>query len=338
MEAIQNYSNQYGQNLWQRFRRQEATSEEEATLFRKLFHVFDSREQNSPPSDLHEILEKSGIDSLLMSFFEPGSNADIFINCHNSFMNGFPHIHDYFEIVYVCKGKATDWIDGIELKLQQGDICIHNPNAKNMITEMNDEEDLIINVILPPKIFQRSFYSTLRQNKQLDDFFNRYSLTGNKTDNYMYFPDNSTRVDTIMELLIEEFLRGENSSRFIMESTLVVLFGELIRNYEPDPFLKDLVELIQQNIADISVSQAAQHFGYHRNYFSNLVRKKTGYAFIELLSQLRMQRAASLLLYTQDNIETISTGLGYKSTASFFKHFEEAYGETPSNYRKRNKE
>jgi len=338
MERIQESSDNYSRRLWRRFMEKEAFNPQEEEIFAKVRPLFDGYTGEMHPDDLHKMLTDHGIRTLPMSFFAPGARADLFINCHNSFMNGFPHAHDYFEIVYLCKGEVTDWIDGTEIRLKKGDICIHNPNASNMITDMDDNEDFVLTVILPPRIFRHTLSAALHQNRQLDAFFNQYSLSADNTENYMYFPDNSVRIDMIMELLAEEFLRGEDSSDFIIESTLTVFFAELIRNYRPDPFLKELTEFITDNLETASLESAAAHFGYHRNYLSVLVRQRTGATFLQLLTEVRMQKAVSLLRYSDHSIEKISESLGYRSTASFFHHFENSFHMTPAAWRRSQKE
>ena len=79
------------------------------------------------------------------------TEADIFINCHNSVMNNFIHAHDFFEMIYVCKGDILNWVD--------------------------DRKDFVINVMLPPETFRRTFHSTMHQNRQSDELFHNFALS-----------------------------------------------------------------------------------------------------------------------------------------------------------------
>ena len=49
----------------------------------------------------------------------------------------------------------------------------------------------------------------------------------------------------------------------------------------------------------------------------------------------RMERAASLLLKTQDDIGAIARAVGYESQSRFTAAFKETYGELPTEYRRR---
>jgi AraC-like DNA-binding protein len=54
----------------------------------------------------------------------------------------------------------------------------------------------------------------------------------------------------------------------------------------------------------------------------------------EYLIQLRIGRAARILLESAWIVINIELGCGYNSLANFNRHFHAAYGKTPSAYRK----
>ena len=329
-EKIKELSDSYSSELWNRYR--ERTPEDETE--RETFALFD---KYITGQDMSSIQDHGFTDDfpgpLPQSMFAPGCTAGIFINYHNAFMNNVIHSHDFFEIIYVCRGSISDWVDGTDIQLKAGDLCIHNPNARHKITKMDASEDFILNILLPQDMFQRSFYEMLFEDRELDRFFNSFMLSPDGSSNFMVFRNPPPSVDTITELIVEEFLRGKNASRFIFEATFVVLFGELLRNHKSDTFSRDLVSYISDRLDCISIQDAASHFGYHKNYFTNVVKEHTGCRFIELVTKIRLQRAVSLLLFTSSPLEEISEKLGYKSTASFYCHFKEAYKMTPSQYR-----
>lgn len=331
IQQIQDFSDNYAASLWKRFLSNDSAIPEEHSFFQRIHDLMDL--DGATPRDLREILSDPSSAILADFLFRPGANDGVFINVHASFLNQWIHSHEFFEIIYVAKGSAVDWIDGVEVKLETHELCIHNPNARHQILKADEGEDLIINILLPVHLFRRAFYSLLMENEQLDQFFNNYMLSSDTNPNYMAFHGVTDRVDTIMELLLEEFLRGDNSSRFVMESTLVVLFGELMRNYQTDSFLRELIGYISLNLTNVSMQEAAAHFGYHKNYFPSIIKKHSARSFWELVTEIRIQRASNLLLFTDSSIEEISETVGYKSTASFYEHFYKRYQMTPKAYR-----
>lgn len=330
LSALIDYSDSYVSKLFNRFSLDTPASQEEADYFEMINHMLPSSATTF--EDLSKKL--SLLDSAPVSYgiFVPGSTSDIFINYHLPEMNDWVHSNDFFEIVYVERGNSIICVDGSNLHLSQGELCILNPNASHE-KKMEAETDCLISILLPKEIFKRSFYSMLIENKELDCFFNNYMIMSETSNNYMVFHDTTTRVEHIIELLVEEFLRGKNASRLVMESTLIVLFGELMRNFHSSPFSQKIVSFISDNLEDISMEQIAKHFGYHKNYFPHLVKAETGRTFLELVTDIRMQTACNKLLLTSDSIENISASVGYKSTASFYNHFYNRYHMTPREYR-----
>ena len=112
-------------------------------------------------TDLQDIALSDRTNTLPISFFHSDTEADIFINCHNSVMNNFIYAHDFFEMIYMCKGDILNWVD--------------------------DRKDFVINVMLPPETFRRTFHSTMHQNRQSDELFHNFALSPDSRANYMTF-------------------------------------------------------------------------------------------------------------------------------------------------------
>ena len=333
LDAVKELSDSYSSKLFDRYRNGTPASEEEKTAFETIDHTI--KDKNASAAENYDFILSNNVESELPHvLFAPGCTAGIYINYHGEAMNNVIHSHDFFEIIYVCRGNIGDWVDGVDISLRQGELCIHNPNARHKITKMAENEDFVLNILLPRDIFHRSFYEMLFEDRELDQFFNSFMLSPDGSINFMVFRDTPAAVDTIIELIVEEFLRGENASRFIFEATFVVLFGELLRNYKSNDFSRRLVSYITGHITDISIKETATYFGYHKNYFTSVVKAECGYKFNELLTKIRLQKALSMMLFTDNSLEEISSQIGYKSTASFYCHFKETYKMTPDQYRK----
>ena len=84
----------------------------------------------------------------------------------------------------------------------------------------------------------------------------------------------------------------------------------------------------------ISIEQLAQHFGYHRTYFSKMFHEIMGETPIQMLIRLRMERARTLLITTKLTVEQIASSVGYSDALYFSKMYKRIYGEAPTSYRK----
>ncbi|WP_130860705.1 response regulator [Gracilibacillus phocaeensis] len=83
----------------------------------------------------------------------------------------------------------------------------------------------------------------------------------------------------------------------------------------------------------LSLREVAETIPVHPNYLSEVIRKKTGKAYMELLTELRIHKAAEYLQYTSISVKEITELVGYKDSKYFTKIFKRFYQMTPTRYR-----
>ena len=103
-------------------------------------------------------------------------------------------------------------------------------------------------------------------------------------------------------------------------------------------FTDKLNQLIEREYQSLNTNTAAASLQLSEAYFSDLVRKKTGRTFTELLRKYRMEMAKKLLEETSIKIEEIAFLVGYNNEYYFMKHFKKEEGMTPTEFRKSNTE
>lgn len=67
---------------------------------------------------------------------------------------------------------------------------------------------------------------------------------------------------------------------------------------------------------------------------SALFKESLGVSPLQYLENLRMERAAQMLLFTSDDIDTVAENLAYYDRKYFAKRFKRRWGVTPFRYRK----
>lgn len=97
---------------------------------------------------------------------------------------------------------------------------------------------------------------------------------------------------------------------------------------------KTLDQYIDQHYNNISLAQAAEYFGFNRNYFSTMIKEKTGKSFVEHVDDRRMREARRLLAQPNVSLKEIIETIGYSSKSFFYKKFKHYYGVTPAEMRK----
>lgn len=84
---------------------------------------------------------------------------------------------------------------------------------------------------------------------------------------------------------------------------------------------------------NIPLSELSKHYNYSVSRFSNLFKKKTGYAPIDYFLQMKMQKACQQLDFTNQSVKEVAFGMGFDDPYYFSKRFRAIIGVSPKKYR-----
>jgi AraC-like DNA-binding protein len=84
---------------------------------------------------------------------------------------------------------------------------------------------------------------------------------------------------------------------------------------------------------NLSLSELATSVDISRSHLCHLFKTETGMSPGQYLLMLKMQKACELLATTLLSVKYIMIEVGYSSKSHFVRHFKQAYGLTPSEYR-----
>lgn len=87
---------------------------------------------------------------------------------------------------------------------------------------------------------------------------------------------------------------------------------------------------------EISLEDVAEYVNISPQYFSKLIKKHTGFNFIDWLSMLRVNKAKELLTNSNLTVKEVCYMVGYKDPNYFSRIFKKKIGLTPSEYIKKN--
>ena len=100
-----------------------------------------------------------------------------------------------------------------------------------------------------------------------------------------------------------------------------------------DSAILHMQEHINENI---SLNELSRQYNYSVSRFSNLFKKKTGYAPIDYFVQMKMQKACQQLDFTDNSIKSIAFSMGFDDPYYFSKRFRTVIGMSPKKYRSLN--
>jgi AraC-like DNA-binding protein/mannose-6-phosphate isomerase-like protein (cupin superfamily) len=266
------------------------------------------------------------------------ATTSLFLSFHPESSNDMKHFHDFFELIYVCKGTPVGVINDQEIQLEEGDLCIMNPNAVHYFKKYTEDTDLIMNIVLPKNLFQKSIFRILFNDPVLNAFFIRYRLENEAQPSFLYLPVRDMDIDLLLGLLVKEYLNKKEYSHMMIETLLTLIFSYLLRSYKSqtkprNSIMADILDYIYLNHKTISMKSLSDHFNYHPKYLSSFIHKQTGQTFRDLIVKIKLQSAANYLIYTNHSIEQIVELIGYKDKSSFYSMFKKEYGISPAIYR-----
>ncbi|MPM64788.1 HTH-type transcriptional activator RhaS [bioreactor metagenome] len=256
------------------------------------------------------------------------------------------HRHEYMEIVYLMEGKIEMTVDGESITMKKNDICIMNNNVKHSNKALSSD-DLAINILLTDKVFDSVFMHLLSDDNYISNFIINSFYSSNKTKKYMIknIEENSF-LESVLINLICEYYSNSIRCKSKINGCLLLLFTELSRMFnEPkeininkkcSKIKNNIVEYLQKEYKETSLLKAAEHFNFHPNYLSNLVKKEFGKNFKDLLIDIRMVEAGRMLRTTDKKINIIMEDVGYFNESYFYRQFRNKYNTTPFEYRKQN--
>ena len=85
--------------------------------------------------------------------------------------------------------------------------------------------------------------------------------------------------------------------------------------------------------AELSLNSVCAALGVSNSYFSTIFKKETGNSFIGYLTDFRMERAARLLIETNEKSYIVANQVGYSDPNYFSYVFKKQFGASPSKYR-----
>lgn len=247
-------------------------------------------------------------------------------------------------LIFCLSGESELQIKDQKISLLAGNIIVLKNNLPYKVRILSDKTILIKFKLAPDfnwkEIFKNMYAPTAEESEVKSIFEKRYKEKGFiKLDN-----NNAMMSNQILNRAIDEYIHGGmyvipvNISYLRLVAFLSLreqLFVALPTAKTGGFNAEVLTQYINTNFANISLEKAANYFGFNKNYFSSLVKKKTGKSFMEQVDERRMTETIRLLRNPTISLKEIIEQLGYSSKSFFYKKFNHYFGMTPTEMRKR---
>lgn len=271
---------------------------------------------------------------------------DIVFVSHPRYTKTPEHHHNYIEMIYVYSGEFHQTVNGKNIVMKKGEVCILDTNAKHSIEETS-ENDIIINCIMSKKHLDDILLNRLSENDLISSFFIHAIYQSSDYNDYMLFKSGaSEKLNKLMTDVLCEYFDTSPCSNEVINSYMIIIFYELLKifqkqsNSENYDLLKntkitDIILYIQNNYKDATLASVAEHFHFHPNYLNSIIKKFQGNNFTYVLQEAKLKKASFLLKNSDMPVIDVSRNIGYENTSFFYKKFKEYYGCNPTEYRKK---
>lgn len=270
---------------------------------------------------------------------------DISIHKHDRFIKFNKHKHDYLEMMFVYSGSIIQTIEGRIFEIKKGEIILLDMNVEHSIEEAG-KDDIAVDILIKKEFFDLIFMKEIGNNDLIANFIIKALYEKDKFKQYLYFKTSENRkVWKFMMGILMEYYENKNGREIAIRSYMVLLFNELLRDYNkylPDKLIykidsniaSEIMEYIKNNFRNINLRILAKHFNYSIDYTGKLIKKATGKNLTELIKEMKIDYAKNLLRYSDIPISSIILETGYCNLTYFYKEFKKSTGSTPDEYRK----
>lgn len=251
--------------------------------------------------------------------------------------------HDFWEMVYVDKGKVQVRRDEEDLILKQGELLFHQPNEFHSIRSLDSS----------PNFFVISFSSASpamayfeKRRTQLDATLKPYLSSIIKEAEKTYnIPKNDPNLRKLHRKE-DAPLGGEQLIQTYLEQLLIFLLrtvtkeGSLVsfpkKGSQEDPLVSAIKQYLAQHITDtVRVEDICNEFDYSRSYLTKRFRSETGQALAAYFIALKVEEAKRLIRESDLNFAQISERLSFDNPQYFSRVFKKHTGMTPTEFRNR---
>ena len=99
--------------------------------------------------------------------------------------------------------------------------------------------------------------------------------------------------------------------------------------------LSRILEYIDKHYCtELSLQDLSVEFHFNPIYINRIIKKETGYTFLEILNNKRMSKASEYLKKPDINISEVASLIGIPDQRYFSQVFKKYYGQSPRQYRK----
>lgn len=263
------------------------------------------------------------------------------------------HKHDYIQLWYVVKGELIHRINGQTYRMLKGNVFVAPPHMVHRVDMMPGQDIDIIGCEFLPQFVDEQFGTRSESQSSVDDgylapFLQEQEELG--STKVALSGETELEVLKLLEELLDEFQLGKRHCELILKANLLKIMAVLVREKqkqsgqtnEEDERLEKFRDLMMSAIAfinehyheELRLERLCRKFSISKTYFCALFKRFTGKTYNDYLIDLRVHKAATLLMGSDMSITDICFAVGFNDVPYFSRVFKRQTGVTPSHFKK----
>lgn len=240
------------------------------------------------------------------------------------------HEHSHWELLVIMSGEISHNINGKESVLKKGDACLIRPVDKHSLKLKKKQKDNYQHINF---MFSDDFA------KKILGVYDCYDEVLNEKESIQFTLDNSE-----ISMIYDKTLLTQNLSQQKYEMSAKVIVSRILLKFFEQRTLYDeeypewlngfMIYINNPSTFGKSTRELANYTPYSYSRLTTLFKQYVGVTIVDYVNDKKMVYAKRLLRTTKLTTLQISEMIGYNSLSSFNHLFKNAFGITPSQYRK----
>jgi AraC-like DNA-binding protein len=261
------------------------------------------------------------------------------------------HQHEFFELVYLIKGRGLHRIGDTSYPIQTGDVYVISPDEPHAYFPLEGDEVRIFNLLFLPGILDEALLSAsglcgLTKLLYIEPLFREEAQFAHRLNLQGAI---AYRVETMLREMEQEQQAHAPGFEIVLRNMFCTLLVLLSRAYEQQisrcgigpefsrrhAVVEAAVRYIEEHHAEaVSLSDVARHTAMSPSRLAHLFKEHTRRSILEYLHEFRIRRICQDLLSTDTPVSELALNLGYGDLGFFHRVFRRHTGCSPTEYRR----
>ncbi len=249
--------------------------------------------------------------------------------------------HNFWEMVYIDKGRVEIRADDTVSILSQGEIIFHRPNEFHSIRALDSSPNFfVISFVSDSPIMQYLEKHHTVLNRHLKPYISSIITEAERT---FFIPKNDPHLKKLHKKENAP-LGGEQLIKTALEQLLIFLIRAGMEAGKSGVFLskesmenhiaKAVKEYVEERLNEpFRLGDLCAEIGYSKSYLSKLFQEQTGETIASYSVKQKIRKAKQLIREDTLNFTQISAALAFDNPQYFTRVFKRVTGMTPTEFK-----